>query len=46
MRYRIIGDDSAPNLFDIDEESGAVTVADDLTRDTEIVYVVSVEILS
>ena len=46
MLYKIIGDDSAPDKFEIDEVSGAVTVADDLTRDAETVYVVSVEIHS
>ena len=41
MRYRIIGDDSAPNYFSVNEKNGEVKLSAKVAEDTEVLYQVS-----
>ena len=41
VRYRVIGDDSAPGFFSVSAESGQVSVSRSVQGDTEIQYRVS-----
>lgn len=38
VKYRVVGDDSAPNFFVVDESSGDVTLQSSLVDDSETTY--------
>ena len=38
VKYRVLGDDSAPNFFAVDETSGDVTLQTSVADDTETTY--------
>ena len=42
VRYEIIGDDAAPAMFQINQQSGLITVAGELARDQQTRYVIRV----
>ena len=41
VKYRVLGDDSAPNFFEVDETTGDVTVRQSVADDSETTYRVS-----
>ena len=43
VRYRIIGDDSAPTFFQIDDRTGEIKLKELLREDTETEYQIRVE---
>ncbi len=43
MRYKIIGDDSAPTYFEIDQRSGDIKLKASVARDTQTMYQIRVQ---
>ena len=41
IKYRIVGIDSGPTYFQIDEDTGRITLRSSVAQDTTIVYTVS-----